>query len=130
PRRPSLMNAMPRLGRMTYAVIGLYAGTSLIAKLLGGGGADSPTVFIPDAVLHGQVWRLLTYPWIDGDAWAFIINVWVLAVFLPPLEREWGERRLLYRTLAFIIVPPVLLTLLGLAVRDISALGFAFPVVD
>src|SRR5262245_52311697 len=53
-----------------------------------------------DAVLHGQVWRLLTAPLLQnaegsGGLWSLIfvmVGLWFLA---PSLEEMWGSGRML-----------------------------------
>ena len=61
----------------------------------------------PDkAVFGGQIWRLLTYAFCHdrGSPWHIIINMWVLWMFAPTLERMYGSREFLafYITAAFI----------------------------
>jgi hypothetical protein len=78
--------------------------------------------FIPDDIWAGQLWRLVTYPWvIVGRGTDFIINIvlsiWSIAVFMAAVEQVWGPRRTLFR-LAILIIGPALL---------VSALYRVFP---
>src|SRR5437660_5030221 len=54
-----------------------------------------------DAVLHGQVWRLLTYAFLHdpgvygspgGFFWHIILNMWFLWLFGRDLEEMYGPR--------------------------------------
>ena len=47
----------------------------------------------PPAVLSLQVWRLFTYMFLHGGLFHLLLNMFVLAMFGPHLERAWGSRR-------------------------------------
>ena len=60
------------------------------------------TVWIPDllaltpsAVLHGQLWQLVTYMFLHGDFWHVAFNMFMLWMFGTPLQDLWGPRRFL-----------------------------------
>ena len=40
-----------------------------------------------------QVWRWVSYQYVHGGPWHFILNMLGLYFFGPPLERLWGGRR-------------------------------------
>jgi len=42
-----------------------------------------------------QLWRLITYQFLHGGFWHIFLNMWVLWMFGPTLERQWGSRRFL-----------------------------------
>lgn len=48
-----------------------------------------------EAVLHGQVWRLVTYQYLHsiGDIMHILFNMLGVYFLGPPLERHWGSRR-------------------------------------
>ncbi len=46
-----------------------------------------------DAVLHGQVWRLLTSQYLHASLMHLLFNMFGLYVFGPMLERTWGSRK-------------------------------------
>jgi membrane associated rhomboid family serine protease len=49
----------------------------------------------PDAVLHGQVWRLVTYEYLHDphSIWHILFNMLGVYFLGPPLERSWGPRK-------------------------------------
>lgn len=48
----------------------------------------------PLKVLHGQVWRLLTWPLVELHALSLILTCVAISRFGDDLARVWGERRL------------------------------------
>ncbi|MFT3693922.1 MAG: rhomboid family intramembrane serine protease [Kofleriaceae bacterium] len=48
----------------------------------------------PSGVLHhGYVWTLATGPLIETDFFSLLLNMFMLWMFVPTLERFWGTRR-------------------------------------
>ncbi len=49
------------------------------------------------SVLHGQVWRLLTYAFLHSpdSLWHIVLNMWFLWMFGPDLEEIYGPREFL-----------------------------------
>src|SRR5205085_5681778 len=45
-----------------------------------------------DQVLHGQVWRLLTYAFLHGDFWHILFNMLFLWWFGTDIEDLYGPR--------------------------------------
>lgn len=52
-------------------------------------------VLTPHSLLEGHVWKLVTTTFFTISPFAFILDVVVLWLFMPFLEREWGARRFL-----------------------------------
>ncbi len=50
-------------------------------------------VMQPDAVLHGQVWRLFTATYLHANLGHLLANMIGLFFFGPALERTWGSRQ-------------------------------------
>jgi membrane associated rhomboid family serine protease len=48
-----------------------------------------------DSLLRGHVWKLATTVLIQGSGLTFFFDVLMLWMFVPALERFWGERRFL-----------------------------------
>jgi len=68
-----------------------------------------------DAVLHGQVWRLFTATYMHAPGIAHIgINMFVLYMFGPLLERRWGARQFFVAYTLGGVAGNVLLTFAGL----------------
>jgi membrane associated rhomboid family serine protease len=76
-----------------WLCIGLI-GCSLLFKVternLGFGTAD--LIFVIDAVLAGQVWRIATYPLVHTSAFGLIVSAIVLFLFGRFFETQWGSR--------------------------------------
>ncbi|HRX87190.1 MAG TPA: rhomboid family intramembrane serine protease [Phycisphaerae bacterium] len=47
----------------------------------------------PDAVVHGQVWRMFTATYMHAGFWHIFINMLVLYFFGPLLEHRWGQKQ-------------------------------------
>jgi membrane associated rhomboid family serine protease len=45
------------------------------------------------AVLHGQLWRLITAQYLHADAWHLLFNMLTLHFLGRPLETRWTRRR-------------------------------------
>jgi membrane associated rhomboid family serine protease len=59
-----------------------------------------------------QVWRLITYQFLHGGFWHILINMWILFILGPGLERQWGRRRFLIFYLSCGVAGGLLYTLL------------------
>jgi membrane associated rhomboid family serine protease len=79
------------------------------------------TALIPGAVVEGEVWRLVTYPWLAGDPLALVFGVMLLLFFAASLERSWGRQRFLLRTAVLAAVPAALTTAFGLALPAVAS---------
>ena len=47
------------------------------------------------AVMHGQIWRLVTAQYLHGGVWHLLINMLVLHFLGRPLEQLWSPKRFL-----------------------------------
>ena len=69
--------------------------------------AFSRLILIPEAVLQGEIWRLLTFTAIPLSGGIFMLFVlWFLYFILKILEQEWGEFKL-----TFYLASTILLTI-------------------
>jgi membrane associated rhomboid family serine protease len=52
---------------------------------------------IPAAVMHGEVWQLVTYMFLHslGSFWHILYNMLSLWMFGTPIEQTWGTKRFL-----------------------------------
>lgn len=94
---------LPRPGRALQGVLlGLLAIWLVFALAINWGGAQG-ALFLAlcsnsEAVLQGQVWRLVTAPLLHmptGTVWHLISVLLGLYFLGTPLEQEWGSRRFL-----------------------------------
>lgn len=47
---------------------------------------------IDTAIMHGQVWRFLTFQFLHGNGWHLLFNMWALFMFGPLLERWFRSK--------------------------------------
>lgn len=79
------------------------------------GGLTALAVMQPEAVAHGQVWRLLTATFLHADPMHLLFNMLGLWFLGPPLARMWGGARFLGAYVAGGVLANVALFLAGLA---------------
>jgi membrane associated rhomboid family serine protease len=111
---PSLLSTFSGRGQMCKWLIGINVAVFLIQLvtkqdmpgLRGPGAFTNALLLDTDAVLHGQVWRLLTYAFLhDPSVWQHIVfNMWFLWMFGTDIEDLYGPREFLvvYLTAAII----------------------------
>ena len=87
--------------RLTPAVTWLIAATVACFLVFAFSGAAARAtlmrwlVLTPGSLLEGHVWKLATTAFFAVNPLAFILDVAILWMFMPFLEREWGTRRFL-----------------------------------
>jgi membrane associated rhomboid family serine protease len=116
---------LPSVPRATRAMLVVFVVASvldaIVARWMHGPELALFTALIPGAVAQGEVWRLVTYPWLAGDPLALVFGVMLLLFFAGSLERRWGRRSFLIRTFVLAAVPAVLTTVLGLGLPAVRA---------
>ena len=110
---------LPPVPRATRWLLAAFVGFSL-AEALGTRWLGLPDLatwaaLVPGEVLHGQVWRLLTYPLLARDPLGLIFGALLLMMVGGTLESRWGTRRFIVRSLWLAGLPAALTTLLSLA---------------
>jgi membrane associated rhomboid family serine protease len=91
----------PRPGRVLRGVLWLVAGLAVFWALAhwvpGGNAAFGALVFSPEAVLHGEVWRLFTAGLLSPPGPGAVPHLFFTLIGLyflsPDLERRWGGLR-------------------------------------
>jgi membrane associated rhomboid family serine protease len=107
-------------GRVPPAVGGLIAATvitSLVAVVGARNGLPLLALFVlsPEAVLRGEVWRLITWVLLETDPLNLLFGALVLFWFGRDLAEAWGERRFLAAYLGVAAVAGAVTSLLALA---------------
>ena len=112
----------PRLsipGLMRYIVIGSVVVFLLDMFSMGGTGlASSLLSFRLDSILHGQVWRLITFifvPYSSRNIFLFAITLYFYYFIGTALEREWGSNKFTIFYLFGVVLNILLGFLLGTA---------------
>lgn len=118
PRRSSpLEDLLSFGGRVPPAVGGIIAGFVLLSIA----GAVTPGLagfgaFVPAAVLGGQLWRLVTWPFFERDPLSLLFGGLTLFWFGRDLTWAWGPRRFVVTFFSIAALTATVTTLLGLAV--------------
>lgn len=108
------------------ALLLIWVTLAISLNWAGGAGAAIVSFLVGDseAVLNGQIWRLLTASLLHqmtggGAVFHLLFALLLLYFFLPPLEERWGTRRLFVflaisavfafavETLAYLIAPTI-----------------------
>jgi membrane associated rhomboid family serine protease len=134
---------LPRFGssKLVTRWISITIAASLVA-ILDGGWLASWASLAPDRILHGQVWRLVTWPLIEPGPLGLILTCVAIYKFGSDLAVRWGDRRL-RRFVAQIVIASAVVTCLlaaiagggyferlgGWAVSDVLVIAWArqFP---
>jgi len=108
---------MAAIGLIVFAVVG----SALLAfgQRMGAGVAGLAAL-VPSIVLHGQVWRLLTWAFFEFDGQNLVFASLMLGVFGRDLAAMWGGRRYLMVCAGIAFGAGLATTILGLVWREVS----------
>ncbi len=107
-------------GRVPPVVGGLIAGM-VLASLLGRlGGLAAWTVLRAEPVFEGEVWRLLTWTFLDGDPLSLLFAALTLYWFGRDLAAAWGARRFVATWVGFGAASGIATVLLSLALPSLA----------
>jgi membrane associated rhomboid family serine protease len=108
---------------VTTILVGLHVVCAIVTALLLAAthGVLTYAMFDSAYVWSGQIWRLVTYPFIHPPnasalLW-FAIEMYMLFVFGREVERFVGQRAYIALYLALLLLPPIVLTGWGLSQR-------------
>jgi membrane associated rhomboid family serine protease len=125
---PLFGGGLPPIPRVTRALLATYVGLSILNAVLRLWlrlvDVSSWLDFSAGDVLRGQVWRLVTYPWIDGSPLAILFGCFAFVFFGGNLETQWGTRRYVQRIVLLVAVPATVVTLLGALVPALRPVTF------
>jgi membrane associated rhomboid family serine protease len=113
-RSPENYDPITWFGRVpvyaTTIIVALYAASMIAVAIAGPEVAQSALSFNTTAVLmHGQIWRCLTYAFANGPDLLFIVSLVMLYVFGRDLEQYLGRKGFLRLYLGFLLLGPSLL---------------------
>ena len=80
----------------------------------------NPLWLVGERVQQGQVWRVVTWPLVNGPSLWIILSIAIILMLGTEIERELGKRRFLWLVALTTIVPGI--------VGSIYPVGFAGPV--
>lgn len=120
-------------GGRVPASVGMLLVLMLVASVLGStdGRVADAAVLAPELVKRGELWRLVTWPFVQRDVFALLFTGFMLWSLGQQLSYAWSERRFVTRFLAYTAGAGVGTTLLSFVFEGASAphLG-AWPVVN
>jgi len=124
---------LPRLGssKLVSRWIALTLGASIFA-IFDGGWLARFAGFSPSLIWHGQLWRLVTWAFIERGAWNLVFTCVCIYRFGGDLAYRWGDRRLrrfMIEVLGGAAVVTTLLALVSTDAWEIYRLG-GWPVGD
>ena len=96
-RPPGRLDGTPVTKWLLISNIAVFLVDVLLRKPVPGLGEVSPLGIygwftIDAAIMHGQVWRLLTFQFLHGNGWHLLFNMWALFMFGPLLERWFRSK--------------------------------------
>jgi hypothetical protein len=95
----------------------VFVASMLITTLLnlfGVGALLNGLVFTSGQVLHGEVWRVVTYGLVNPPSLPFVIDMAMMFWFGREVERSFGRRSFLIFYGCLYLLTPLLFTLIGL----------------
>ncbi len=106
---------LPRLGTSSLVDrwLLLTLGASLLSMFTAGWIAYW-AMLSPDRVLHGQVWRLVTWAFVEVSPTSLIFTCVAIYKFGGELAVRWGDRRLRRFVLEIVVAAAVVTTLVAL----------------
>ncbi len=107
-------------GRAIYAahfIVVVCAASLVAATLLMAFNLPQPLAWLTfrsDAVLRGEVWRVLTYGLVNPPSLWFVVEMLMIVWFGRELEKFFGRRKFLTLYACLYLLSPVLFTALGM----------------
>jgi membrane associated rhomboid family serine protease len=110
---------LPRLGssKLVSRWIAITLAASIVA-FVDGGLLAAVAGFAPSLIWQGQVWRLLTWVFVEPGPWGLIFTCACIYRFGGDLAPRWGDRRLRRFMIEVLGGAAVVTTLLGLISHD------------
>jgi membrane associated rhomboid family serine protease len=126
PRRSSSLDDLLSFGGRVPPVVGGLIAALVLLSIFGRlGGFAAAGVFVPAYVLGGQAWRLVTWPFFEGDPLSLLFGGLMLYWFGRDLCWAWGPRRFLATFFGIAIFAATVTTLLSLSVYSIRGQPYA-----
>ncbi|HZZ57938.1 MAG TPA: rhomboid family intramembrane serine protease [Opitutaceae bacterium] len=92
---------------------GLSMVLTAILSALGLSGVLSSLYFQSWEVFHGQLWRILTYGWVNPPSLWFVLELLMIVWFGREVEKFFGRRQFLALYAGLYLIPPAVHALAG-----------------
>lgn len=121
-------------GGRVPASIGFILSVMLLSSVLGWTNRSllGAAALMPVAILRGELWRLVTWPFFQDDPFTLLFAGFMLWTLGQQLSYAWSERRFVMRFLGYALGAGVVTTLLALVWENATAVAHlgAWPVVN
>ena len=132
-RRTDLSSAFTFGGRVP-ATVGFLLAAMVFASIWGflAPGAAGAAALAPVAILHGELWRLVTWPFFQTDPLSLVLAGLMIWTTGQQLSYAWSERRFALRFLEYMLAAAVVSTLLAIVWDRASMIAHVgmWPVID
>src|SRR5687768_2738460 len=81
----------PVVAALIALTMAMTVGAAIDRQL--GGDLFDRLALVPSEVWAGEVWRLVTWPFVDGGPLSLLFECVILFRFAPDLHERWGRRR-------------------------------------
>jgi membrane associated rhomboid family serine protease len=113
---------LPRIGDSKLVSRWLVALIAVsVVAILDGGWLASWTALAPRRIWGGEVWRLVTWVFVERDPYSLLITGFCVYRFAGDLAPRWGDRRLRRFALQIVLAASIATTLLSLVSYEASA---------
>jgi membrane associated rhomboid family serine protease len=110
---------IPRLGSQLVSTWLVITAVASIVAIVDGGWLASWTALAPAEIWRGQIWRLVTWVFVEPSPWSLVFTLAVIYKFGGELAPRWGDRRLL-RFMMQVVIAASLATALLALVSDLT----------
>ena len=135
-RRSNSIEDVFTFGGRVPSAVGALITAFVLASVAGALGANAvrlPAALAPAYVWRGEIWRLVTWPFIETDPLSLIFGAMMLYMFGRDLCYAWGPRRFITTFFGIAIASAALTCILGrVAWPALEQRGWlsAWPIID
>lgn len=100
-----------------HFIVIVFVASMLVTTLLnlfGVGAVLDALIFTSGRVLHGEIWRVVTYGLVNPPSLPFVVDMAMLVWFGREVERNFGRRTFLIFYGCLYLLTPLLFTLIGI----------------
>ncbi len=99
-----------------HLIVAIFVASMLVTTLFNSLGLTALLGWLPFnsvGVLHGEVWRIVTYGFVNPPSLSFVVDMFMIVWFGRELERVFGRRSFLSLYAGIYLVTPLIFTALG-----------------
>jgi membrane associated rhomboid family serine protease len=99
-----------------HVIVAVFVASMLVTTLFNALGLTALLGWLPfnsAAVLHGEVWRIVTYGFVNPPSLSFVVDMFMIVWFGREVERVFGRRSFLSLYAGVYLVTPLIFTAVG-----------------